>query len=818
MRMKLKRVLVLALAAVMLLGSAAMAAGNLLRDTAPRVVYDGATGEFTLENVTNTDLFPEFKNILPGDVLTQEITLVTKNLTEPVAIYLTSTPDEGSRDALEPITVAVTRSGAELGEFAHSLRENVPVGVFPEDGVNTLQVTLSAPITLDNMPESARTGHIKWDFTAQRADMITITPASISSYVGGVSSNESGAPTLRFHVQLPNGVIWDNDRSITMTLHQEGREPITMTPRKVEGSDSYYCFPTLERGLKFVDGNQYLQGDYLTLTNTFDSGNRGGRYAVGLVSDPGWYITAVGQSGRAYTVQVLPGDAKVYVRYVSSDAEMMDHPSSALTKVVSDETKVNTIVDAGDGVIYRKAVAVIPEDATYYTNGKSSGLGSFTLDQGREDDADGLKPPLVALLFDDTVSLSDDLTDRLIEERMIEHAGHAASCGGAADYSFEGWEYNFRYLDLVNYTDGNAWVSTDAPTTIYWPYPIQALNDPNGYSSYEYQILHYQGLSRSFAHKAIADIDQWEQELLHGPDGAVKVYSEPLELTPRGIRFDLETIEGSEDNFSPFVLMWRKKTTSTPSESYTSVTVKKQWRLDDGAAAPDAVTVALLRDGKEYATAQLSADNAWTHTWRGLSTRYRWKAVEKDVPAGFAATVEKVGTVFTITNDDLPDQSAASPSPSPSGDPAASPSPSDGTGTQPSPAPSDGTGTQPSPAPSDGTGAQLSPAPSDGAGTQPSPAPSDGTGTQPSPVPSDGTGTQPSPAPSDGTGTQPSPVPTDGTGGQAGPSASPGPSQGPTLPQTGQVWWPVFLLAAGGVILLALGLGMGKKEKGKHEA
>jgi len=810
--MRIKRFLVLALAAAMLLSSAAMAAGNLLRGDTPVVVYDGGTGAFTLENAVGGDLFPNFKGIMPGDERAQDITLVTRNLTAPVAIYLTSTPsavDGEGPDPLAPLTVSVTRDGAPLeDDFAHSVLEQIPLGVFEEDGSAVLHVTLKAPVTVGNELQNAE-GALRWDFIARDPNVIFIRPASISSYVGGVSSNDSGAPTLRFHVQLPNGVIWDdaNGKPIEMTLHRDGEEDIKMTPRKVEGSDNYYCFPTLERGLKFVDGNKVLKGDYLTLTDQSDPNSRSGSYAVGLVSDPAWHITAYGpQSGRSYTVEVIPGSAKVYVRYVSNDEEMIGAPSSALTKVVSDPAKVNTIVDAGGGVIYRKAVAVIPENATYYTNGKDSGLGSFTLNQSqdREGDSDGLKPPLVALLFDDTVSLSDDLTDKLIEAKMIEHAGHAQSCGAAEDYSFDGWNYNFRYLDLVNYNDGNAWVSTSSPITIYWPYPEEALSNPG---AYEYQILHYRKMSRSYAHKAITDIDAWENELLHnGEKGPVQIVKEDLRYheKEKGISFTLEYTDGTGDNFSPFVLMWRKKGGSTPipgggdSDDDINLTVEKKWLLDDGGKASESVTVALFRDGKEYATATLNEANGWKKTWYGLNPRRAWAVEERNVPEGFAVSIRQKGWKFTITNDDRPASPTPSPlpSPTPSGG-VVSPAPS-GEGA-PSPVPS-GEGA-PSPAPSGEV--EISPVPSGEEVISPAPSGGDdGQTASPRPDPAA------SPAPGGaGSGS--------GTNGSGGSGSGDG-DRDTTLPQTGQQWWPVAVMAIGGTALLVVGLKMGKK--GKHEA
>ena len=40
----------------------------------------------------------------------------------------------------------------------------------------------------------------------------------------------------------------------------------------------------------------------------------------------------------------------------------------------------------------------------------------------------------------------------------------------------------------------------------------------------------------------------------------------------------------------------------------------------------------------------------------------------------------------------------------------------------------------------------------------------------------------------------------------------------PGLPQTGQLWWPVGLLAAAGAVLAALGLWSQKRYHGKHES
>ena len=87
---------------------------------------------------------------------------------------------------------------------------------------------------------------------------------------------------------------------------------------------------------------------------------------------------------------------------------------------------------------------------------------------------------------------------------------------------------------------------------------------------------------------------------------------------------------------------------------YTQITVKKVWKLDNGGKPTDYVTVVLMRNGKEYQTVELNAENGWECSWRNLNDRYDWSVKEINVPDGFTVTTEQNGTVVTITNDDVP--------------------------------------------------------------------------------------------------------------------------------------------------------------------
>lgn len=98
-----------------------------------------------------------------------------------------------------------------------------------------------------------------------------------------------------------------------------------------------------------------------------------------------------------------------------------------------------------------------------------------------------------------------------------------------------------------------------------------------------------------------------------------------------------------------------------PRPSYTSLTVNKEWILDDGGEAPVSVTVELLRNNRVYKEVTLDEDNDWSHTWTRLDGRFNWKVQEADVPDGFTAEVSHRGTIWTITNDDIPEDPETPP-------------------------------------------------------------------------------------------------------------------------------------------------------------
>lgn len=188
--------------------------------------------------------------------------------------------------------------------------------------------------------------------------------------------------------------------------------------------------------------------------------------------------------------------------------------------------------------------------------------------------------------------------------------------------------------------------------------------------------------------------------------------------------------------------------TSIPDDDDTPSTVKRKvlkvW-ADEGREGqrPAGIVVHLLRDGKVYDSVILNEKNNWRYEWKSLSGSSRWTLTE-DVPTGYTVNIDREGVTFVVTNTINPTTPTPTPTPTPS------------PGSTPAPSPS---GT---PTPSD------TPAPT-----------SSGT-----PVSSD----SPTPTPS-GTSDQP--------GGQ---------SDAATLPQTGQLWWPVPILLCVGLFCVTFGL------------
>ena len=141
-----------------------------------KVTYSGNAGNFVFEPGSEhslTDLFPNFKGVMPGDTLTQKITV--KNDADnkvKVKIYMRSLgAHEDSVEFLSQLGLKVAKS--EENEMAYmfdatanetaQLERWVCLGTLYSGGEVNLDVTLNIPVELPNEFQN-KIGYLDWEF------------------------------------------------------------------------------------------------------------------------------------------------------------------------------------------------------------------------------------------------------------------------------------------------------------------------------------------------------------------------------------------------------------------------------------------------------------------------------------------------------------------------------------------------------------------------------------------------------------------------------------------------------------------------------
>ncbi|MBE5869542.1 MAG: Cna B-type domain-containing protein [Lachnospiraceae bacterium] len=84
--------------------------------------------------------------------------------------------------------------------------------------------------------------------------------------------------------------------------------------------------------------------------------------------------------------------------------------------------------------------------------------------------------------------------------------------------------------------------------------------------------------------------------------------------------------------------------------NYEQLTVHKVWDDHGFPARPGSVKVHLLRDGQVYEEVELSEKNQWTYTWDQLEELYTWSVAEAEVPQFYEVRYETSGTTTFIIN------------------------------------------------------------------------------------------------------------------------------------------------------------------------
>ena len=84
--------------------------------------------------------------------------------------------------------------------------------------------------------------------------------------------------------------------------------------------------------------------------------------------------------------------------------------------------------------------------------------------------------------------------------------------------------------------------------------------------------------------------------------------------------------------------------------------VLKLWKGDQWTGGrPQQIEVEIFRDGTAVETVQLSEDNQWSYSWTAKDDGASWSVVERNIPEGYAMTLEERGTSFILTNTRMSD-------------------------------------------------------------------------------------------------------------------------------------------------------------------
>lgn len=126
----------------------------------PTIYYDGRKNQIKFINSDNKDLFPELKNLMPGDKKEQDISLKIRNISDVTTLFIKIK----NLDVLPPyITIKTYIDDREIKPSD----EYIKLGSFSEETDIDIKVVVTVPKDISNEIENIK-HEVVWDFLAQK--------------------------------------------------------------------------------------------------------------------------------------------------------------------------------------------------------------------------------------------------------------------------------------------------------------------------------------------------------------------------------------------------------------------------------------------------------------------------------------------------------------------------------------------------------------------------------------------------------------------------------------------------------------------------
>lgn len=374
-------------------------------------------------------------------------------------------------------------------------------------------------------------------------DAIAIRPADITIYTGGngydsvvngsdgeLATTNNGLPTPGFYIDMSDSMnewLLEKVNPEDITTNDDGKQVIDLSGYLTftYNKDTVTRTWSLERYDNKQDNTSMAYSQYIyRITPGVSADGTETPIRLQFTDDKGAFMTSddfsvgLNELFHQYDMSIYPGDleqklvkAVLTIGEETYELESEVKEGKLIVRGVTDNnTAITDVIDAAPTDEVENITAQVPANTKFYIN--ESKLEVVDADK-------------VSLLVD---SIVPDENNTLLNKAVT-----------GFDEITSNHKYQLNYLDLVDTSNGNAWVTADEPITVYWPYPEGTSMETN------FQIVHYDGLDRD------------DNGALTGNDFTMTRYSADsqntnvLENTPQGIKITV-------NSFSPFALFWEE--------------------------------------------------------------------------------------------------------------------------------------------------------------------------------------------------------------------------------------------------------------------